>query len=83
MISRNPILLSLYLTWFNSAKAPLPSPARNTHTYTQRHTQIMCTPYCLSQFSLHLQEFYTKTERGKQHTGVVRSTDSLTSTELY
>lgn len=38
MISRNPISLSLYLTWFNSAKAPLPSPARNTHTYTQRHT---------------------------------------------
>lgn len=38
MISRNPILLSLYLTWFKSAKVPLPSPTGNTHTYIQRHT---------------------------------------------
>ena len=38
MISRNPILLSLYLTWFHSAKAPLPSPAGNTHTHIHTHT---------------------------------------------
>ena len=41
MISRNPILLSLYLTWFHSAKAPLPSPAGNTHTHIHKHTHTL------------------------------------------